>query len=41
MRDVNGLLMAWYHPFDEKPLWEIPAPGRLRRRYRLDPARRA
>ncbi|MCE7882910.1 MAG: hypothetical protein DYH08_03450 [Actinobacteria bacterium ATB1] len=25
MRDVNGLLMAWYHPFDEKPLWEIPA----------------
>jgi nitrite reductase/ring-hydroxylating ferredoxin subunit len=20
----NGLLMAWYHPFDEPPKWEIP-----------------
>jgi len=20
----NGTVMAWYHPFDEKPMWEIP-----------------
>ncbi len=20
----NGVLMAWYHPFDEEPMWEIP-----------------
>jgi nitrite reductase/ring-hydroxylating ferredoxin subunit len=20
----NGLLMAWYHPFDEAPQWEVP-----------------
>ena len=22
--EVNGLTMAWYHPFDEDPKWEIP-----------------
>ena len=25
----NGLVMVWYHPLDEPPLWDVPAVGEL------------